>query len=82
MQEPCLLCGRTPSDAHHLRFAQPRALGRKVSDEFTVPLCRTHHRQLHQSGNEVAWWADMGIDPLPIAQDLWAEFRKETQIAK
>lgn len=71
--QPCLLCGRTPSDAHHLKFAQPRAMSRKVSDEFTVPLCRTHHRQLHDSGNEIAWWIDMDIDPLPIAQDLWAE---------
>jgi hypothetical protein len=45
--QPCMACGRSPSDAHHLRFAQGRALGRKVSDEFTVPLCRTHHRELH-----------------------------------
>jgi len=43
-KKPCLICGRQPSDAHHLRFAQHRALGRKVSDEFTVPLCRGHHR--------------------------------------
>ena len=42
--QPCLICGRSPVDAHHLRFAQPRAMGLKVSDEFTVPLCRTHHR--------------------------------------
>ena len=54
--QPCLICGRQPSDPHHLRFAQPRAIGLKVSDEFTVPLCRGHHRQLHQAGNEVAWW--------------------------
>jgi hypothetical protein len=39
--QPCLVCGRQPSDAHHLRFAQPRTLGRRVSDEFAVPLCRT-----------------------------------------
>jgi hypothetical protein len=32
--QPCLICGRQPSDPHHLRFAQPRALGLKVSDEF------------------------------------------------
>ena len=52
--QPCLVCGRQPSDPHHLRFAQPRAIGLKVSDEFTVPLCRGHHRQLHQAGNEEA----------------------------
>lgn len=71
--QACLLCGIRPSDAHHLRFAQPRALGRKVSDKFTVPLCRTHHRQLHQSGNEVSWWHDMGIDSIAVAEQLWSE---------
>ena len=47
-------------------------MGRKVSDEFTVPLCRAHHRELHHSGNEAAWWHDMGIDPLEIARELWS----------
>ena len=61
--QPCLICGRQPSDPHHLRFAQLRALGLKVSDEFTVPLCRDHHRQLHQAGNEVAWWEGLKINP-------------------
>ncbi|MDP1602447.1 MAG: Rad52/Rad22 family DNA repair protein, partial [Legionella sp.] len=67
----CLVCGRQPADAHHLRFAQPRALGLKVSDEFTVPLCREHHRQLHHAGNEIAWWHNLNIKPLPIAKGLW-----------
>ena len=66
--QPCLVCGRQPSDPHHLRFAQPRALGLKVSDEFTVPLCRGHHRQLHQAGNEVAWWDNLKINALPDRQ--------------
>jgi hypothetical protein len=69
--QPCLACGRSPSDAHHLKFAQQRALGRKVSDEFTVPLCRAHHRELHQRGDERAWWQQLNVDPLPIAQGLW-----------
>lgn len=71
--QPCLLCSAKPADAHHLRFAQPKALGRKVSDEFTVPLCRRHHHDLHRSGNEAAWWHDIGMDPLEIAADLWRE---------
>lgn len=70
--QPCLVCQQSPSDPHHLKFAQPRSLGRKVSDEFIVPLCRTHHRDLHRHGNERAWWADMQIAPLAVAQDLWA----------
>ena len=71
--QPCLICGRQPSDPHHLRFAQPRAIGLKVSDEFTVPLCRGHHRQLHQAGNEVAWWGNFKIKPLEIAKGLWEQ---------
>jgi Rad52/22 family double-strand break repair protein len=71
--QPCIVCGRHPSDPHHLRFAQPRALGVKVSDEFTVPLCRGHHRQLHQAGNEVAWWKSLKIDAPPVARQLWEQ---------
>jgi hypothetical protein len=73
--QPCLLCQRQPCDAHHLRFAQPRALGRKVSDEFTVPLCRTHHRQVHRVGNEAEWWSAIApdIDPLEVAKGLWEQ---------
>ena len=71
--KPCLVCGRVPSDPHHLRFAQPRALGRRVSDEFTVPLCRLHHRELHRKGDEAAWWQANKIDPIPFALRLWHE---------
>ena len=71
--QPCLVCGRQPSDPHHLRFAQPRALGLKVSDEFTVPLCRGHHHRLHQAGNEITWWQTLKIDALPIARELWEQ---------
>lgn len=70
--QPCLICGRSPSDAHHLRFAQSRALGRKNSDEFAVPLCRMHHSQNHRVGDEVEWWRKSGIDPLQVANRLWS----------
>jgi hypothetical protein len=73
--QPCLVCGRNPSDPHHLRFMQPRALGRRVSDEFAVPLCRTHHRALHRRGDEPSWWKSAGIDPAVIAQRLWQHTR-------
>jgi hypothetical protein len=72
-KQPCLICGRQPVDAHHLRFAQHRALGRRVSDEFTVPLCRGHHRELHRCGNEAGWWRNAGVDPTISARALWLE---------
>jgi hypothetical protein len=71
IKQPCLICGRRPSDPHHLRFAQLRALGRKVSDEFTVALCRVHHREVHHCGDEAAWWQKAGIDPIVSARALW-----------
>jgi hypothetical protein len=74
---PCLLCGRRPVDPHHVRFAQGRALGRRVSDEFTVPLCRSHHRELHRSGDEYLWWENVGIDPLKAARKLWKKTRSK-----
>jgi ERF superfamily len=70
-KQPCLICGRRPADAHHLRFAQAAALGRKVSDEFTVPLCRGHHREVHRCGDEAAWWDKTGIEPTAAARSLW-----------
>jgi hypothetical protein len=70
-KQPCLVCGRRPADAHHLRFAQSPALGRKVSDEFTVPLCRGHHREVHHCGDEAIWWNKTGIDPSAAARVLW-----------
>jgi ERF superfamily len=84
--QPCVVCGRTPSEAHHVRFAQPRALNRKVSDEYTVPVCRLHHRELHRYGDEASWWAGVNIDPLSIALELWrrsrsAEFPKTQSLA-
>jgi ERF superfamily len=74
-QQACLLCGRKPSDPHHLSFTQPRALGRKVSDEFAVPLCRGHHRAVHRAHDERAWWKQAGIDPIKVARRLWKQTR-------
>jgi hypothetical protein len=81
LRQPCLVCGRMPSDPHHLTFIQPRALGRRVSDEFTVPVCRVHHRELHRSGNEAAWWRRLNIDPLPVALKLWQHTRSDHAVA-
>ena len=75
-QQACLVCGRKPSDPHHLRFMQPRALSWKVSDEFVAPLCRIHHRAVHRVGDERGWWKQVGIDPIKIARKLWRNSRR------
>ena len=72
-KQPCLVCGRQPADAHHLRFAQRPALGRKVSDELTVPLCRGHHGEVHGCGDETKWWTEAGIDAFAAAERFWAQ---------
>jgi hypothetical protein len=79
--QPCLICQRSPCDAHHLKFAQARSLGRKVSDEFTVPLCRDHHHELHRHGNEMAWWANQQMAPMETARELWAATLRQTDPA-
>jgi ERF superfamily len=80
-RQTCLVCGRQPCDAHHLRFSQNRALSRKVSDEFTVPLCRGHHRELHRHGDEAAWWQKLDIDPADAARALWVTTHPQSQPA-
>ena len=73
---PCLICGRQPSHAHHVKFAQPRGLSIEVCDEFTVPLCAIHHDELHRSGLEKAWWEKRGLDPLAASAQLWLMTRR------
>jgi hypothetical protein len=70
---PCLICARTPSEPHHLRFAQPRGMSSKPSDEWTVPLCLLHHRALHDAGSEERWWEEQHIDARAEAERLWRE---------
>jgi hypothetical protein len=64
---------------HHIKFAEQRAMGRKVSDRFTVPICRLHHRELHRRGNERTWWESQGIDPLVVAATLWDKTQSTVQ---
>jgi hypothetical protein len=82
LRQACLVCGRVPSDPHHLTFTQPHALGRRASDEFIVPVCRVHHRELHRSGDEAEWWRRLNIDPLPVALRLWQHTRADGQLSQ
>jgi hypothetical protein len=75
IKQSCLICERRPSDPHHPRFAQSRALGRKVSDEFTVPLPRNI-----TVSSIVVLMKPLGgrrqvFDPFPAARSLWLQTR-------
>jgi hypothetical protein len=41
-----------------------------MAPEFTVPLCRGHHREVHRSSDETTWWENAGIDPTVAARAL------------
>jgi hypothetical protein len=79
--QPCLICGRSPSHAHHVRYAQSRGLSLKGSDEFTVPLCAIHHNHIHTTGKEREWWQERNIDPLKVASELWQRSRERDPAA-
>ena len=81
VRHSCVICGKNRTQAHHLTFAQPNALGRKVSDEFTVPLCSAHHQELHHAGDEPAWWIRKGVEPTRIARELWVGSRSKEKAA-
>jgi hypothetical protein len=77
-QQPCVICGRTPAHAHHIRYAQVKGIALKVSDEFTVPLCAIHHSENHATGDERRWWHERKLDPLAIAKELWGQSMRLT----
>lgn len=77
--ESCLSCG-SPFDvqAHHLRHAERRGMGRKASDIWAVPLCVTCHMNCHTLGRESDWWsAHTRIDPIDWATEFYDRYSKE-----
>jgi hypothetical protein len=66
------VAGNLPTPAT-CALPKTKLLGRKVSDEFTVPLCRGHHREVRRAGDEAAWLEKAGIDPIITARTLWLE---------
>ena len=67
-KHPCLICGTTEVQAHHLRHADQRGWGMKNGDEWAVPLCADHHMDCHRTGKENMWWVMNGIDAMAWAQ--------------
>lgn len=68
----CSICGNPVADAHHLRIVgHQRGLGVKNGDNFTIPLCRLHHDELHMYGDERLFLDMHGIDGVSLANQLW-----------
>lgn len=82
---PCLITGKQPVDACHIRFASPQwgkpltGIQTKPDDRWTLPLCREEHERQHR-GSEIAFWNALGIDPLVVAARLY-EVSGDTEAA-
>jgi hypothetical protein len=74
--QPCVICGNVNTEAAHIRVGsinhgkRPTGMQEKSSDKWAVPLCNRHHREQHDAGNELKWWAEKGIDPFLLAMKL------------
>jgi hypothetical protein len=83
-QLPCILSGR-PAEAAHIRYADAKhgkadtGAARKPDDKWCLPLAPELHRMhkgcQHDAGDERAWWAQFGIDPLEVCSRLWGKSR-------
>lgn len=74
----CCGCGRAgPNDPHHLKSGaarSERSVGRRATDRWAVPLCRTCHDQAEKAGGrgEVSLFRAWGIaDVQELASALW-----------
>jgi hypothetical protein len=79
-RQPCLVCGGGPAHVYYLRFTEE--LARKVSDEYTVPLCGDHLDELRTVGDEAMWWMRTGVEPVGVARMLWRVTHPEVTAAQ
>lgn len=74
---PCIITGKRPVEAAHVRYADPsyakRETGKseKPDDRWAIPLCPEKHREQHAM-NERAFWDKHNIDPCKVALALYA----------
>lgn len=75
-----------PVEAAHVRFSDARAGRRnpglqvKPSDEYTLPLCASHHRTgpvAQHSMNERAFYALVGVDPVILMSELRQAYEQQ-----
>jgi hypothetical protein len=74
---PSVLSGAFGCEACHIRYGDPMyrkkhtGKSQKPDDAWTLPLTPDEHRNQHDN-NEREWWRAQGIDPLRLAQQLYA----------
>lgn len=72
---PCCVCGIYPVEAHHIKSAGGRGIGKRTDDKWAIPLCHDHHiNGVERVGSrkEVQWFSKYGINPIELAQGLYA----------
>lgn len=63
---PCCCCGGRPAIGHHLLRCPTRRGQYRAADREVIPLCSTHHTELHdRAGDEVAFLAKHGVPDGP-----------------
>lgn len=67
----CCICKNPVADAHHLRIiGHKRGMSVKNGDDYTIPLCRRHHDELHAMGDEKLFLDLHGIDPVKVLRQV------------
>lgn len=66
--QPCACCGAPADDPHHVIGYGLGGMGTKTHDLFVIPLCRSHHDELHR--DVTTWEAQYGSQMLLVVQTL------------
>lgn len=67
---PCVICQKTPVQAHHPIMSDSRHKYGKSHDTEVINLCFEHHHELHMQGNESLFEEKYGLDFYNIAREL------------
>lgn len=72
---PCIICLSTVAvEAAHIRYSEGKkfnpGVGQKPHDRFAIPLCHQCHWKQHSRGERL-FWREVGLNPLPIAGQLY-----------
>jgi hypothetical protein len=83
--QPCIVhsCAHRRIEVHHWQNKQNHGAGIKPGDEWCVPLCLKHHRELHNDGRETFWKLHFsGKDMEKTINKIIEKLRKKYQDVK